>query len=390
VSVSRNRFGATITAAAWAIAAVVVLGPAARPALANGIGDLYVAAKGGVDEVHVLSQKIVNTVDLTPAPTALAFSPDGRSLYSADGGRFVTRIDIETISVAKRIAVPAAVGALADSRDDLVAIAYPARRTVGVLDPSDDMLTETAALPGAVDLLAADRHEARIVAAEHGASWLAVVDPATRSIKTLTVSGKVVGIAVDPACGFAFAATMGTNQVLKIDLAKGSVTWKAPLTDAPVTLSAGRDGGAFVAAGKQILEVADGAASPWATAAGEVETLARSDDGGALYAASGDEVQAFTGSGALSKTIQLGADAAPAALAPVPRASSIAGDGAGAGTGDGPGASGKPHAPSTDTIAELAERIVGLPWLAGALGTAAMILVLAVAGGRWYARRVER
>jgi len=97
VSVSRNRFGAAIAAAALAVASLVALGPVARPALANGIGDLYVAAKGGVDEVHVLSQSIVNTVDLTPAPTALAFSPDGRSLYAADGGRFVTRIDIETI-----------------------------------------------------------------------------------------------------------------------------------------------------------------------------------------------------------------------------------------------------------------------------------------------------
>src|SRR5262249_33235675 len=153
---------------------------------------------------------IVNTVDLTPAPTRLAFSPDGRSLYTADGGRFITRIDIETISVAKRIAVPANVAALANGRDDLVAIAYPSRKTLGILDPSDDTLTETAALPGAVDLLAADRHETRIVAAQGGASWVAIVDPATRSLRTTTVTGKVVAVAIDPAGGAAYVATTGT------------------------------------------------------------------------------------------------------------------------------------------------------------------------------------
>jgi len=393
--VSRFRFGAAIVAAACA--ASIALGAAAGPVFGNGIGDLYVAASAGVDEVHVDSSKVVNTVDLSPAPTSLAFSPDGRKLYSADDGRFVTRIDIETISVETRIAVPANVGALAHGKGDLLAIAYSSRKTVGILDPASDSLTETGALPGAVDLLAANRHEQRIVAAEHGATWLAIIDPDTRTVRTVTLDAKVVALAVDPAGGFAYAATMGTNQVVKLKLGDGSIVWRAPLVAAPVAVTAGPDS-AFVSVGPRVYETADGTASAWATAGGDIGALATSDDGGIIYATEGDAVQAFAAKGALARTVKLAADAAPSTLAPVPRPSSIAGGGSGALAGGG-GASGsggpdavasaKPHAPSTDTLPDALGRAVGLPWLPGALASGAVLLLLGVAFGRWYVRRSE-
>jgi DNA-binding beta-propeller fold protein YncE len=363
--------------------------------LANGIGDLYVAASAGVDEVHVDSSKVVNTVDLSPAPTALAFTPDGRKLYSADDGRFVTRIDIETISVETRIAVPANVGALGHGKGDVLAIAYPSRATVGILDPSGDALTETAALPGAVDLLAANRHEPLVVAAEHGATWLAIIDPATRAVRKTTLDAKVVALAVDPAGGFVYVATMGTDQVVKVRLSDASIAWRAPLDGAPVALTAGSDS-AYASVGAKVVEAADGTASAWATAAGDIGTLATSDDGGVVYATVGDTIQAFGARGKLARTVKLAADAAPTALAPVPRPSSIAGGGSGGAAGAG-GASGSagspeaatanPHAPATDTLAEALRHAVGLPWLPGALICGGVLLVLGVAFGRWYVRR---
>jgi DNA-binding beta-propeller fold protein YncE len=380
-------------AAVWA--AAIGLGPMAGPALANGIGDLYVAASAGVDEVHVDTSKVVNTVDLSPAPIALAFTPDGRKLYSADDGRFVTRIDIETISVETRVAVPANVAALAHGKGDVLAIAYPSRATIGILQPSDDTLTETAALPGAVDLLAANRHEPLIVAAEHGATWLAIIDPATAAVRTTTLDAKIVALAVDPAGGFAYVATIGTDQVVKIKLADGSIVWRAALAGAPVAVTAGPDS-AFVSVGPKILETADGTASGWATATGDVGALATSDDGGVTYATVGDTIQAFGASGSLARTVQLPADAAPGALAPVPRPSSIAGGGSGSIGGNatasgvpGAAATTKPHAPSTDTISVALDRVTGLPWLPGALVSGAILLALGVAFGRWYVRRAS-
>ena len=279
---------------------------------------------------------------MTPVPTSLAFTPDGRKLYSADDGRFVTRIDIETISVETRVAVPANVGALAHAKGDLLAIAYPSRRTVGILDPADDSLTETAALPGAVDLFAAKRHEPRIVAAEHGATWLAIVDPDTRTVRTVILDAKIVAMAVDPAGGFAYVATIGTNQVLKIKLDDASTAWRAPLSGAPVAVTAGPDS-AFVSVGPKVFETADGTTSAWAIAGGDVGALATSDDDGVIYATEGDAVQAFGAKGKLERTVKLAANAAPSALAPVPRASSIAGGGSGA-AGAGTTGSGGPGA----------------------------------------------
>jgi DNA-binding beta-propeller fold protein YncE len=394
--VRRFRFGAAIPVAA--MTATIALGAMTGPVLANGIGDLYVAAAAGVDEVHVDTSKVVNTVVLTPAPTDLAFTPDGLKLYSADGGRFVTRIDIETISVETRIAVPGTVSALAHGRGDLLAIAYAERKTVGILDPADDSLTETAALPGAVDLLAANRHEGLIVAAEHGATWLAIIDPATRTVRKTTLAAEIVAIAIDPAGEFAYAATMGTNLVVRIKLSDASIVWQAALGGAPVAITASPDS-AFVSVGPNILEAADGEATAWAKAAGEVGSLAASDDGGAIYATEGDAIQAFDATGKLARTISLPADAAPTALAPVPRASSIAGGGSGAiggaGASGGPdvagaigaGASAKPHAPSTDTLPEELARVAGLPWIPGAVLSGLVLLAFGMAFGRWYVRR---
>ena len=81
---SRSRFGAAITAAAMATS--IALGALAGPVLANGIGDLYVAASAGVDEVHVDTSKVVNTVDLTPAPTDLASPPTAASSTAPTAG----------------------------------------------------------------------------------------------------------------------------------------------------------------------------------------------------------------------------------------------------------------------------------------------------------------
>ena len=304
----------------------------------------------------------------------------------------MTRIDIETISVETRVAVPANVGALAHGRGDLLAIAYPSRRTVGILDPSGDTLSETAALPGAVDLLAANRHEPRIVAAEHGATWLAIIDPATKTVRKATLNARIAALAVAPAGGFAYVATMGTNQVVKLKLDDASVVWRAPLGGAPVALTAGPDS-AFVSVGPKVFETADGTSSAWTTAGDDVGALATSDDGGVIYATEGDAVQAFAATGNLARTIKLPANAAPSALAPVPRPSSIAGGGSGAAGGGSTGsggagaqASAKPRAPSTDTIADAVGRVAGLPWLPGALISSAILLVLGIGFGRWYVR----
>jgi sugar lactone lactonase YvrE len=384
--VRRFRFGAAIPVAA--MTATIALGAMTGPVLANGIGDLYVAQAKGVDEVHVASQAVVNTVPLTPGPTALAFTPDGKTLYTADGGRFVTRIDIETISVAKRIPVPSNASALAHPKGDLLAIAFDSTRMVDFLDPTDDSLRSTAVLPGAVDLLAADRREPRLVAAEYGASWIAVIDPSTRAIRSATVKGDIVALAVDRDSGAVYVATSGPDTVIRIGLDDLKPKWTTELADSPVALTAAPDG-AIVSAGKTLWKVTAPDAVKWATAPADVAVLATSDDGTIVYAAGADAVQAFGSDGKIARTIPLGANAAPSVLAPIPRASSIAGaSGGNIGTGSS-GGSPKPnlHAPATDTVVDAAGRLLSSSAILSAAALAAMILAATFLAGRWHVRR---
>jgi DNA-binding beta-propeller fold protein YncE len=374
-----------------ALAAMVGLGPAVSVAFANGIGDLYVAQAKGVDEVHVASHAVVNTVPLTPAPTALAFTPDGTKLYTANGGRFVTRIDIETISVADRLPVPANAIALAHPKGDLLAIAFESLKVVDFLDPTDDTLRATETLPGAVDLIAADRRDPRLVAAEFGASWIAVIDPSTRAIRTGTVKGDIVAIAVDSDSGSVFVATSGPDTVIRIGLSDLKPKWTTDLADAPVALTA-VPAGAIVSLGKVLWMVTATDAIKWGTAPVDVATLATSDDSSIVYAAVGDAIAAFGSDGKIARSIPLGAKAAPSALAPIPRASSIAGASgglSGIGSGGSSGASAKPniHAPATDTVVEAAGRLLSSSAILSAAAIAVVILAATFVAARWHVRR---
>ena len=369
-----------------ALAIWIGLGPAALVASANGIGDLYVAQAKGVDEVHVASHAVVNTVSLTPAPTALAFTPDGRTLYTADGGRFVTRIDIETISVADRVAVPSNISALAHPRGDLLAIAFDSTKLVEFLDPTDDSLHATTVLPGAVDLLAADRRGTRLVAAEFGAGWIAVIDPATRAVRTGAVAGEVVAIAVDRDSGEAYVATSGPDTIVRIGLDDLKTKWTTELTDMPAALAA-TPGGAIVSVGSTLWKVTATDGVKWGTAAADVAALATSDDRGVIYAAAGDTVEAFGSDGKVARTIPLGSKAAPSALAPIPRASSIGG--ASGGSTGGPASSAAPnvHAPATDTLVDAAGRLMSSEAVIGAAAIAAVVMAATFLGARWHIRR---
>jgi DNA-binding beta-propeller fold protein YncE len=387
--VRMRKLSATIMTTA--LAAIVGLGPAASVAFANGIGDLYVAQAKGVDEVHVASHAVVNTVPLTPGPTALAFTPDGTKLYTADGGRFVTRIDIETISVADRLPVPANAIALAHPKGDLLAIAFESLKVVDFLDPTDDTLRATETLPGAVDLLAADRRDPRLVAAEFGASWFAVIDPSTRAIRTGTVKGDIVAIAVDSDSGSVFVATSGPDTVIRIGLNDLKPKWTTDLADTPNALTA-IPAGAIVSLGKVLWLVTATDAIKWGTAPVDVATLATSDDGSIVYAAVGDAVAAFGSDGKIARSIPLGAKAAPSALAPIPRASSIAGASGGlngVGSGGSSGASAKPniHAPATDTVVEAAGRLLSSSAILTAAAIAVVILAATFVAARWHVRR---
>lgn len=394
--------GGTASVATAFLAAATLGFATAGPVGANGIGDLYAASSAGVLELHVESARIVNTVPIAPAPTELAFSPDGRTLYAGAGGRHLVTVDIESISASGTIDLPDAAVALAYPKGEELVLAFPASKTLGVLDTATQNVIQSSVLPGAVDLLAADRRDDRVIAAQSNGSWVAVFDPGSGSVRTATIPGHVQAIGFDRADMLALVATQAPNRIVAISLATAKTSWSATLPGAPTAVTA-LGVQPLVAVGSAVWAVTRTSAAKWADAAGSVEALAPSDEGTVIYAQEEGQVEAFASTGKAVRTIKLSGTRAPAAIAPVPHASSIAdgaggSDGTGTGTGSGTGSAtsgstpasggGKQKPPSTDTVVDDAMRWVGTRQvLPGAIAVGVAILVLGQLAILWYERR---
>ena len=349
-----------VLAVTLAVAGLVV--PGASVALANGLGDLYVAAPGGVDEVFLAGDKIVNTVDITAGATKLAFTPDGASLFVVDGKGGLERIDIESISLAQTYALTKDAVAIAHPKGTSLFIAEANEAVLAVL-PKDEAATTTGpTLSGTADLLAADRNENRLVAAQAGHSWLDIVEPASAHVTNVTLDGDIVAIAIARAEGYAYIAMESPNQVARVSLETGAVDWRADLPGAPSALTAVPEA-AIVAVGDRLYRVKGDKAAAWSTGTtgikGDVTELATSDEGAFVYVAAGDGIVAVSVAMPSDAPAAKVAHADVAWMAPIPKESSLArgnGDGPAAGAGiangsqasQGSGARAS-HAPATDT-----------------------------------------
>jgi DNA-binding beta-propeller fold protein YncE len=383
--------------------ASVVGFPGAGVVLANGLGDLYVATAGGVDEVYLLGNEVVTTVDIKPGRSRLAFTADGATLYAGDGADSLVRINIKDIAVDKQFTLPGHATAIVHPRGNALLLAYPDSKSLGVLFDGDDAPIAGASLPGAANLLAADPRETRVVAAESGAGWVAIVQPFTSTVTRVDVGGdvgaKIEALAVARDEGGVYVASTAPDRLSYVDFATGKVAWTAALDGAPVAVAA-IPSAAIVAIGGRLVRVAAGEAKAWATTPADVTDLAASYEGKFLYAATGKTVVAIavaapTAPPAASVDIASGA---PMALAPVPKASTLVtevGTGTGTGhTGTGPGqtasggSAGGTAAPATDT--EDGGPLFRKPaadqtWL---FGTAALIALVVALVSRYALKRV--
>ncbi len=365
------------------------------PALANGVGDLYVASAAGVLEVHVSTSTVVNTIAMVPAPESLAFSPDGKTLYSADGSSSITPIDIVTLDIQSPITMPGAVSALAFPAGQILVGAMPARGTLGFAVVHGGPVTESAQLPGPGNLLAGDRRDARVAVAEAGKSWLVIVDPATSTLKKTTVAGNIVALAIDRDSGGVLVATQSPNSLIHVDLTSLVATWTVKLPGAPVAV-APLASTVVVGGGTSLWKVDGKTATPFATTRQAALALAASDEGSVLHVAEAAGVEVFDSGGKLQRTLELSDSRAPVAMAAVPTGSSLflglgAGSSSSAGpAGTTPGAIETPQPPATSTVVDTARDVVGYPPFQGAALVAVGVLFLCWLFIRWYDRRAAR
>jgi len=348
------------------------------PVLANGVGDLYVASASGVLEVHVKTSTVVSTIPVVPSPQALAFSPDGRTLYASSANSKVTPVDIATLDVQTAITMPGSVSALAFPAGQILVGAMPVRRTLAFAVVHGGAVTESAQLPGSGNLLAGDRREARVAVAEAGKDWLAVVDPGTSTIRKATVTGGIVALAIERDRGGVLVATQNPNALLRVDLTSMATTWTVSLSATPVAVAA-TSTNAVVAGGTTLWAIDGKTATTLSTSRQAVLALSVSDDGTVIHVAESTGIEVFDTKGKLQRTLELKDDRAPIAMAAVPSGSSLyLGEGA-------PGATPNPSAttaaalatakpPTTSTIVDTAKSLAASPPVQG--GATVFVAVL--------------
>jgi hypothetical protein len=372
--------------------APLLLAGLAGPAMANGVGDLYVASPAGVLEVRVSTSTVVSTIDVLPAPQSLAFTPDGKTLYAGSGGAHITPIDIETLTIGDAISAPGPVTALAFPAGQVLVGAMPIRRTLALITVHGNIVAESAELPGPGNLLAGDRRDARVAVAEAGKSWLDVVDPATDTAKNTTVAGEIRALAIDRKGGGVFVATTNPNTLARIDLTTLTVSWTVTLPGTPSAVSA-METSVIVAGDTNLWQVSPTKATVWATARKVVTAMAASDEGKFLHVAEAGAIEIFDTAGKLQRTLELGTDRNPVAVAAVPAGSSLfMGDGA---INTPPPAAGTPGAlitqkpPPTGTFVDAAKDVMSSAPVQGALAVAVVILLAYGLIVRWYDRRIK-
>jgi hypothetical protein len=307
------------------LAVAVVAVPAARTALANGLGDLYVAVPEGVAEVRLVDERIEATVD-AGAATGLAFTNDGAYLFVVDDAGALSRIDIETISLDKTYTLPAAALAVAHPEGDALLLALEGQRALGVLADGSDDPTTGPELRGMPDLIAADRLDHRAVAARYGEPWVDIVETPSGSVESATLDGEVVALAVADDTGYAYAATTGPNRLWRVALDTGSVDWGGKLDGKPSAVTA-VDDAAIVAVGADLVRVTGEDVVPWSETDDDVTALATSDEGQFVYLATADAVLAIDKDHPTAEPRATVALDEPTALAPVHKASTLVANG---------------------------------------------------------------
>jgi len=323
---------------------------------AETTGDLYVASAAGILEVVTASASVLDTVPVSPSPGSIAIRPDGRELFALSGDRQIVGIDLESMTVTSHIALPAPGAAIAYPRGEELVAAMPSLRRLAIRDAGTDSVRRSEPLPGAVDLLAADRRDGRVVVAASGGHWVAVFDSAGDSMRSVTVRGSVTAVALDATAGIAVVAMTKPNRVVGLDLHDFATTWSMSLSAAPTAVAVVGTT-TLLATGRLVWAIdhaAPGAAAVgistaelhgrrWASLAKPATALTVSDDGSLVYALEADRVEGFTvnrsaadqsTAATAARSIKLAGSQAPKAIVTVPGAEPLLG---GPGNASSPG-----------------------------------------------------
>jgi YVTN family beta-propeller protein len=349
MSTSRGRWIGALAGTVLAATALAVFSPAPDRAFAGtdpGGPLIYVsniAENSAVTAYSLNTGAALATLPTTGVAEALAFSPDGSTVYAAESGDYVGVINVATNTVIANIPVGFWPTSLAMSPDGSTVYVTDAQsNTISVINASTYTVTATIPAGASPQSVVISPDGATLYVAGSGdvsndeAGTITMISTATDGITGTISMGAYAGaaaVALSPDGTTAYVANADSNAVSVIDLTTDAVTATIPVGLFPDSLTVTPDGRSVYIANSSsesisVIDTATDAVTATIPIAGGPVQVANYPDGGSVFATTGDGVSVIsTENNTVTGTLTNTPDAIALAISPNPAVTSVSPNG---------------------------------------------------------------
>jgi YVTN family beta-propeller protein len=349
MSTSRGRWIGALAGTVLGAAALTVFSPAPDRAFAGtdpGGPLMYVsniAENSAITAYSLNTGAALATLPTTGVAEALAFSPDGSTVYAAESGDYVGVINVATNTVTANIPVGFWPTSLAVSLDGSTVYVTDAQsNTISVINASTHTVTATIPAGASPQSVVISPDGATLYVAGSGdvsndeAGTITMISTATDGIIGTISMGAYAGaaaVALSPDGTTAYVANADSNAVSVIDLTTDAVTATIPVGLFPDSLTVTPDGRSVYVANSSsesisVIDTATDAVTATIPIAGGPVQVANYPDGGSVFATTGDGVSVInTENNTVTGTLTNTPDAIALAISPNPAVTSVSPNG---------------------------------------------------------------
>ena len=346
---SRGRWSGVLAGTVLAAVALTVFNPVPDRAFAGtdpGGPLMYVsniAEDSTITAYSLNTGAAVATLPTNGVAEALAFSPDGSTVYAAESGDYVGVINVATNTLAANIPVGFWPTSLAVSPSgSTVYVTNAQSNTISVINASTDTVTATIPAGASPQSVVISPDGSTLYVAGSGdisndeAGTLTMISTATEGITGTISMGDNAGaaaVALSPDGTTAYVADANNNAVSVIDLATDAITATIPVGLFPDSLTVTPDGRAVYVANSSsesvsVIDTATDTVTATVPIAGGPAQVANYPDGGSVFATTGDGVSVInTETNTVTGAWTNAPDAIALAISPDPAVTSVSPNG---------------------------------------------------------------
>ena len=346
---SRGRWIGALAGTTLAAVALTVFNPAPDRAFAGtdpGGPLVYVsnlAENSTVTGYSLNTGAALGTLPTTGITEALAFSPDGSTVYAAESGDYVGVINAVTSTLIATIPVGFWPTSLVVSPDgSTVYVTNAQSNTISVINASTYTVTATIPAGASPQSVVISPDGSTLYVAGSGditdgeAGTITMISTATDAVTGTISVGDNAGaaaVALSPDGETAYVADAGTNAVSVIDLTTDAVTATIPVGLYPDSLAVTPNGGSVYVANTSsesisVIDTATDTVTATIPIAGGPQQVANYPGGGSVFATTGDGVSVInTEENTVVGTLTDAPNAIAVAISPNPAVTSVSPDG---------------------------------------------------------------